>query len=124
MYNSFVYRGEEWIPKFKNSETYTGQGWLETDTCYVYHDDIYDLYYIAEYTYDTYGNLLLLISADYLGEELLGVDKYQYFYSYSSTDLIDVNENANVRAAKFFHNGQLIIRKGNKHFNALGAEVK
>ena len=25
---------------------------------------------------------------------------------------------------KFFHNGQLIIRKGNKHFNALGTEVK
>lgn len=124
MYNSFVYRGEEWIPKFKNSETYTGQGWLETDTCYVYHDDIYDLYYIVEYTYDTYGNLLLLISADYLGEELLGVDKYQYFYSYSSTDLIDVNENANVRAAKFFHNGQFFIRKGNKHFDALGQEVR
>lgn len=124
MYNSFVYRDEEWIPRFKNSETYTGQGWLETDTCYVYHDDIYDLYYIDEYTYDTYGNLLLLISADYLGEELLGVDKYQYFYSYSSADLIDVNSKSLIQNSKFIHNGQLIIRKAGRDYNVLGQELR
>ena len=124
MYNSFVYIGGEWIPKYKNLETYTEQGWLEKDTCYVYHDDIYDLYYIAEYTYDAYGNLLLLVSADYLGEELLGVDKYQYFYSYPSTDLKEVdNAQCTMHNAKFLRKGQLYIHKNGKTFNAVGIEL-
>ena len=45
-----------------------------------------------------------------------------YFYS-GPTALPSLFDDG-VKDNKFLRNGQLIIRKGNKHFNALGAEVK
>lgn len=42
--------------------------------------------------------------------------------TFSATALFDVNANENM--SKFFRNGQLYIRKGDKIYNALGTEVE
>lgn len=118
-YEIFVHENEEWKPRYKWLDTYTDQGWLETDTCYKYINS-YGLHYIDEYTYDADGNRLSLISTDYENDELLGITKHQYFYSYPSTGLINVNANVNVN--KFMHKGQLFIRKGGKTYTILGVE--
>lgn len=60
---------------------------------------------------------------------LLGYDKHcyhsclTYTINYTALPMVD-DAQCTMHATKFLHNGQLIIRKGNKHFNALGTEVK
>ena len=55
-------------------------------------------------------------------EGLNSYDKKVVFtISAKGTDLINVNENVNVN--KFLHNGQLLIRKDGKTYNAVGVEL-
>ena len=60
------------------------------------------------------------IAADLAGKRYVTIEK-----GTNPTALEEIDDaQCAMRNAKFMHNGQLIIRKGDKHFNALGAEVK
>lgn len=68
------------------------------------------------------GTLTVNADGSMAFEGLNSYDKKVVFtISAKGTDLINVNENVNVN--KFLHNGQLLIRKDGKTYNAVGVEL-